>query len=416
MTSLADATGIRRWSLGAQGVVHGLGFYALVMYGISYYAIGAAAPSMARDFGTTTSAIFAVLGTALIGSALAAPALGRLVDGIGAGPVLLWGGAARSVCLLGMASAPEIWSFVATLAVVQLLSQATEYDTIFAAAVQARGEEARASVSLVTLWGGLASTTFWPLTAFLLAHTSWRTMLVGYAFLLLVVSTAVALLVIREARRRERAATSASQAATPADGSPAHPAALGPPASHRDAPVGALPILVAAFSLASVAMALPVLLPLVLDGLGLGAGAVLAGFLFGPSQTAARLLEFIVGRRFTPLAVAVVATALLPISLAIILAGGASLASAVVFAVLFGAANGVGYVVRGTVVLQVFGAASYATWLGRIARIRLFVTAATPFVLAVLLERYGAAAALMSCLLCSALATGLFIHAWRRFR
>lgn len=396
----------RSWA--SDPVVHGLGIYALAMYGVTYYAIGAAAPVMARDLGTTTSAIFAVLGAALIGSAIAAPRIGRLVDRIGAGPVLLWGGAARAASVAAMAAAPDIWSFAVALVAVQFLSQLTEYDAVFAAAVQARGEEARASVSLITLWGGLASTAFWPLTALALQSTSWRVMLAGYALLLLALSALVASAVIQQSRAPLGAAGSSPSVAGRsaqvgvADG--------GVAASQR----AFLPLAIA-FSLAGVAMGLPVILPPVLDGLGLGAGAVVAGLLFGPSQTAARLLELVVGRRFAPLAVAVAATALLPIALVVLVAGGANLASAIVFAVLFGAANGVGSIVRGTVVLQVFGTAGYATWLGRIARVRLVVAAVTPFVLAVLLERFGAVAAIALCIVCGSLATLAFAYAWRRF-
>lgn len=392
-------------------VVHGLGLYALVIYGVTYYAIGAAAPAMARDLGTTTSAVFAILGAALLCSALMAPYVGRLIDRAGAGPVLLWGGAARAACVGAMALAPDLWTFGAAMMLVQVLSQATEYDAAFAAAVQARGEEARSSVSLITVWGGLASTAFWPLTSWLMVELSWRTMFVGYSAVLLCVSVVVGGAVILQARTHKANDVPAASAGSSSTANAASSAQV--PIATRAALF--LPI-VAALALSSIPMGLPVILPPVLDGLSLGAGAMLVGVLFGPAQTVARFIELVFGAQFSPLATAVAATALLPISLLILVAGGAGVFGAIVFAVLFGAANGVAYVVRGTVVLQVFGATGYASVLGRIARIRLIVSAATPFVLATLLEKFGAVAALSFCALAGVLATLCLVHAWRQLK
>ena len=387
-------------------VVHGLGLYVLVIYGVTYYAIGAAAPLMAKELGTTTSAIFAVLGGALLLNALAAPRIGRFVDRIGAGPVLLAGAVLRAVAVFALALSPEIWTFAAALIVIQCLAQPTEYDAAFAAAVQADGAEARTSVSMITLWGGLASTAFWPLTALLLQHTSWRGALSIYAGLMLCVCIPVALAVMAQARIRRTQAAPPPPAPTPS-------AAIEGGRIATDPATAFIPLAIA-FSLASVAMGMPVIMPPLLEGLGLGAGAVVAGMVFGPSQTAGRFFELVLGRNLSPLTIAVISTALLPLSLVVLVAGGANTATAVAFAVLFGAGAGVSYVVRGTVVLALFGPASYGSWLGRLARIRLVVAAATPFALALILEHYGAAAALLVCAATSALATLAFAYVWRR--
>lgn len=394
----------RSWK--ARWLAHGLGLYVLIVYGVTYYAIGAAAPLMAKDLGATTSAIFAILGGALLLNALAAPRIGRFVDRIGAGPVLLGGAVMRAVAVFALALAPEIWTFALALIVIQCLAQPTEYDAAFAAAVQAEGAEARTSVSMITLWGGLASTAFWPLTALLLQYTSWRGALSIYAGLMLAVCGPIALSVIAAARGRTTDSQQPISAPTPATA----------PAMGRVAadPATAFIPLAIAFSLASVAMGMPVIMPPLLEGLGLGAGAVVAGMVFGPSQTAGRFFEMVLGRNLSPLTVAVISTALLPLSLVVLIAGGANTVTAVTFAVLFGAGAGVSYVVRGTVVLALFGPASYGTWLGRLARIRLVVAAATPFALALILEHYGAAAALLVCAASSALATLAFAYVWRR--
>jgi hypothetical protein len=135
----------------------------------------------------------------------------------------------------------------------------------------------------------------------------------------------------------------------------------------------------------------------VLDALGLGAGAVLAGTLFGPSQTAGRFAELMFGRRMHALRVALLSMIAVVLALAILGYGGASVMSASVFAVLFGAGVGVGYVTRGSIVLALYGTRNYAMWLGRLGSIRLVSSAAAPYLLALVLEQSGAQSVIVVC-------------------
>lgn len=380
-------------------VTHALGLHTLVMYGITYYAIGATAPVLAREFGITTSTVFIVLGVALVAHALVAASAGRAIDRFGAGLFLLAGSILRVLALVVLSLAADVVVFVAALAVIQFMSVFTEYDAAFAAAVETHGDHARGSLSLITVWGGLASTAFWPLTTYLLDGFGWRSMFLMYAGIMAAVSIPVSLYVLHRSRR----------------GGPSRPSVGTISPSATPSSQGAMPDnaavflpLVLAFSLGSVAMGIPIVLPNLLDGLGLGSTAVLAGLLFGPSQTAGRFFEFLFARRLTPLSVAIGATALLPLSIALLIAGRDHVSAVVLFAVLFGAGNGISYVVRGTVVLSLFGPPGYATYLGRIARIRLLVAAATPVVLTYLLDHYGAVAAFSFAGFCGVLAVAAF--------
>ena len=73
---------------------------------------------------------------------------------------------------------------------------------------------------------------------------------------------------------------------------------------------------------------------------------------------------------------------------------GFSVAAAATFAILFGAANGLVTIARGTVPLSLFGPAGYGRLIGRIAGPSLAMQAAAPLVLAVLAERGSDATAL----------------------
>ena len=114
---------------------------------------------------------------------------------------------------------------------------------------------------------------------------------------------------------------------------------------------------------------------------------VLVGMLFGPSQVAARLCEFIFARNIHPLAMARFAVGMLVASFALLWLFGFSTPAAVLFAVMFGVANGLITIARGAVPLALFGPVGYGGIIGRIARPALVITAVAPVVIAAVAER-----------------------------
>jgi hypothetical protein len=129
--------------------------------------------------------------------------------------------------------------------------------------------------------------------------------------------------------------------------------------------------------------------------LGLEAGTVVAiGTLFGPAQVAARLVEFVFARNVHPLWIARFAVGLLVLAFALLATLGLSVPVAAAFAVMFGAANGLLTIARGTLPLALFGAAGYGRLIGRIAGPFLIIQAVAPLVLAYIAERASDPAAL----------------------
>jgi len=379
--------------------VNMLGLTVLVVYGVTYYAIGTAAPVMASDLHVGVDVIFGMFSIALFANAAIAAHAGRLADRIGSARILILGLLGRALALLAMTFAIDAWSFGAALVAVMLFAQLTEYDVAFAAVVERAGAGARSGISQITLWGGIASTVFWPLTLFLLEAMDWRDLFRLYA-LLLAVMAALLWGVIGFSRRGPPARSTSPQPGMAAVRADRH---------------GPFLWLTVALSLTAVAISLPVILMPVLTGLGFGATAALAGAVFGPAQTGARMLEFLASSRVPPTLVAVFTTALLPLSLLLLAFAPPTTFVALAFAVLYGAGNGVAYVNRGTVALQLFGSADYAALLGRIAVLRLLVSAAMPFTLAFLTERFGTVTAVYFCAAAGILATLCFVHLHRRY-
>jgi hypothetical protein len=146
------------------------------------------------------------------------------------------------------------------------------------------------------------------------------------------------------------------------------------------------------FSLAGVVLsALTVQWVLVLQATGLSdTAAVAAGTLLGPAQVGVRVIDLMFGVRRHPMTMALISAGLLVLALGLLLAMPATLAGAMVFAVVFGLASGLTSIVRGTVPLALFGADGYAARLGVLAGLRLATSAVAPFALSVALATLGA--------------------------
>ncbi len=129
----------------------------------------------------------------------------------------------------------------------------------------------------------------------------------------------------------------------------------------------------------------------ILGGLGLGASAALIGAMIGPSQVAARIIEFAASGRTSIHAASIASAVALPLALAVLVAGAPMLTAALIFAVVFGAGQGLSFIIRGVLPLELFGRRGYGALTGKINSVRLVISATGPFITAFLFERAGAA-------------------------
>jgi len=121
---------------------------------------------------------------------------------------------------------------------------------------------------------------------------------------------------------------------------------------------------------------------------GLDADTVVAiGMLFGPAQVLARICELMFARHLHPLWIARFSLGLLVAAFALIALTPFSALVAAAFAVMYGMANGLMTIARGTVPLALFGAGGYGLLVGRIGGPFLVVQAVAPVVLAYVAER-----------------------------
>jgi hypothetical protein len=358
--------------------VIGLGITQIIGYGSLYYAFAVLEPAISRDFGWSAPWTFGCFSVALLLGGVAGPLAGRFIDRQGARLALTCGSLAAALAFAALSRSVDAASFLLALIAVELASTLTLYDAAFAAITQIRGpKEARSAITQVTIFGGFASTAFWPLTHFLLGHMSWQEIYQVFAVMHLVICLPIHFLLAVPAIRRFGTTAAAG---VEAQGSI--------PEGHR---VRAMVWLVLSFCLTGFTFsALNVHWVTGLAEIGLPAAAsIAAGALMGPAQVGVRILDLLFGRRLHPFTAARIAVGFLILALLTLMAIGATYVGAMVFAALFGLSQGLTSIVRGTVPLALFGSAGYGARLGNITAIRLVVTSGAPFAFAVLASALG---------------------------
>ncbi|TSD84283.1 arsenite efflux MFS transporter ArsK [Mycobacterium sp. KBS0706] len=363
------------------GVVAGLGLTQVIGYGTLYYSFSILAAGMAADIGWSQDAVYGAFSAALLAGALIGPRCGRWVDRHGAGRVMALGSVAAAAALVACAIAPGPLGLALGLVAIQVAASFVLYEVAFPALVQVAGFGARRSITHLTLIAGFASTLFWPATATLRDHLTWREVYLVFAALHLLLCLPIHLWLRSLARAAGPAAFAAAAAMVPEDAQ----------AQHQNRRT-LLVLTTAGFSLAGfVSSAVLVHMVPLLGALGLGTGSLLVGSLFGPAQVLSRFLTMTVGRGASPVGLAIVAAGLPPLALGLLLLGAPALAAALGFAILFGLGSGLNSIVRGTVPLALFGRAGYAERLGWISSVVHIVSALAPFLFAAFMERLGPA-------------------------
>lgn len=365
--------------------VAALGLTQIIGYGTSYYCIAQLAARVAAAFDWPTSRLMGLFSLALLIGSAVAPWAGRRMDRVGAASVMTLGSVLVGLALGAMALAPGPWSFAAALIALQVAAPLVLYEAAFTALVQAGGPSARGRIVHLTLIAGFASTVFWPLTGWLEAWLGWRGVLALYAAANLVVALPLHALLARA----PHGGTEVEAATTPA--------ATAPPAPPLDPRRAArlMGLMSGGFALASVVLSavLAQMVP-VLEGLGLGAAAVLVSALFGPAQVGVRFVNMALGGKRHPLTITLLAVTALPLAIAVLGLTAPAVAGAVIFAVLLGFGSGLKSIVQGTLPLALFGGVGYGVRLGRMAFFRQIAGAVAPFGFAAVLEGFGAAVAL----------------------
>ena len=344
-------------------MISALGIAQIVSWGTLFYAIGVLGAPMRADLGTSELFLFGSFTAGLLVSGSVAPLAGRLIDKRGGRFVLCIGSVLGAVAMALLALAPNRAVMVAGWLVAGAAMAACLYDPAFATLSQHTGARYRRAVTALTLFGGFASTVFWPLSHLLLEAWGWRTTFAIYAGLHVFLCLPIhRLLVPAHSRITRSEEPVAANATSPGFGDPR------------------LRWLTLSFALATFVFGvIAVHLINLLTTAGLtGAQAVAVSMLVGPMQVAGRIIEYGFSGRVRSVTVGLVAFALMLLALlALISVEGFGIA-AVVFVIAYGCGNGVLTIVKGTAPVELFGRDGLGGLLGHLSRAGLYAKAIAP--------------------------------------
>ena len=359
-----------------------------------FYAFALWAPRILQETGWSDNVVFGGYSLALLTCGLFAPFAGRMVDRHGGRHVMGLGTllGASGLILLAMSYQPTL--YFCAFALIGIGMAGALYDPAFATLTQVAGSNARHAISTLTLAGGFASTLSWPLTLLLFEWFDWRTIALIYAALLTLLCAPLHVFGLPTKADRKRAQ----------DMHPQNTSAQ-PPLQEKRAQgpewqaLGLFALVIVAHGFVTSAFSVHVIH--VLDQSGLSeAVAVSASALIGPAQVVARLIEMLYGRYIPALTLGVVSVALLPIAFILLMVSPASLISASLFALIYGASNGLLTIVRGVVPLALFGPEGYGRRLGLISGPALALKAGAPMMVGAVLTGQGVGAVLWISLGC----------------
>ncbi len=366
----------------AAHAVLALGITQICAWGTTLYALGVLGKPIAADTGWSQTLVFGGLTIGLLASGAVSATVGRLIDRRGGRAVMSIGSIVMAGGLVLLSLVTNPYAYLAVWALLGIAMRLSLYDAAFAALVQVAPSRGRRCISYLTLFGGFASSIFWPIGHALNGAVGWRQTLLIFAAINLAVCLPLHWFGLA---RRELAPELA-----PAES--ASPSAIAPTApldgTERTIAMLLFSLIVAAS--AFVFGALAVHLVPILEATGLAAAsAVFLASLKGVAQVVGRIWDLTLARAWHPIDVGRVSVAFIPLSFVVLMLGGANFWAALAFTLTFGVANGLVTIMRGAVPLALFGPIGYGEVLGVLATPYLLLAAIAPAVFALVVERYG---------------------------
>ena len=366
-------------------VITALGITQIIGWGTTYYALGALSLDIAADRGWSKFLIFGAFSAALLISGFISRAAGRAIDTHGGKRVMAVGSGLAALGCMILSFATEPWIYIAGWLVLGPAMRLILYDAAFPSLAQVARGKSRRAISYLTLFGGLASTVFWPASHYLSQAIGWQETFRVYALLHLFICLPFHLLVLGHADE------------------PQFAKGIDPPlialvpylaGAERNRAMIAFAAVLALNSIVFSAISAHVV-PL-FEGLGFTAStAVTLAALIGPSQVASRIGDILAGHHVKTMTLGLIAVGLLPAALLIFAGGGFSLWAALVFALLYGMSNGLMSIIRGVIPLSLFGREAYGLVIGTLATPQLFLNAVAPTLFALVLDGIGPGSGLL---------------------
>ncbi len=354
----------RRW-------VVWLSLAQLITWGSVFYTFALLLEPVERELGLGRAESSLAFSLALLAEGICAYPVGRWIDRghervvMTAGSLLIAAGLALHSLVRTPLAFYAVWMLLgAALA-------ATLYAPVFAIVTRRFPQDFRRAIITLTFLGGLASTVFIPLSAWLIASLGWRGALLVLAAIHVLICAPLHAWLLRGAPRQVAAHGEAA----------ASPAAL-----VRSAPFLLIGVFV--IGMMGITSALPPHMISLLRESGLPAAWIIAvPASIGLIQVAGRALLFFFEHRFDVHVANRLIPWLIPLGLAALLASVWSPVAAVVFVLLYGLGNGMSTIVKGTAIAQYVSREHVASLNGALGVPTAIARASAPLLLGLLWTR-----------------------------
>jgi predicted MFS family arabinose efflux permease len=362
--------------------VAGLGFTQIVGWGTTFLMPSVLGRHIQDDLHMPSELVFAGITVLFAVGAFLAPRIGRRIDRTGPRLIMTAGSIVYGLSLLTTALSQGPVVYLLSWAGMGIASTLALSVPSSIALAQVAGPRARQAISMLTVIGGFASTVFFPLAGALDVLVGWRGTLAIYAAIHLFACAPIHFFMLPKG------------APVVAQGSAAAASLSG------GVPVEMRPQVYRLLSIslcfgAFVFTGMIIYMIEVLRAMGHStASAVFLGSMVGPAQVGIRAFELLFGHRYSIMNSSVFGSALLPLCLIGALLAGGNFAVAFVCMIAYGMSNGLKAVQRSTLPLALFGRGQFGAYMGRLALPQGIVSAASPIVLATVLNHFGAAGVL----------------------
>jgi MFS family permease len=343
----------------------------LVTWGSVFYTFALLLEPVERELGLSRAQSSLAISLALLAEGLCAYPVGRWIDRGHERAVMTGGSLLIAAGLVLHSQVRSVEGFYLAWTLLGAALAATLYTPVFAVVTRRFPNDFRRAIITLTFLGGLASSVFIPVSAWLIAGWGWRTALLLLATLHLLLCVPLHAVCLRDA---------------PPPGSARAHGEPSPAALLRSAPF--LLIMVFVVGMMAIAAAVPPHLISLLRESGLQEAWVIAiPASIGVIQVVGRLLLYFFEHRFDLHVANRIIPFLIPLALAALVAGAAHPAGGLAFVLLYGLGNGLLTIVKGTAIAQYVSRAHVASLNGALGVPTALARAAAPLLLGLMWTR-----------------------------
>lgn len=363
----------------------GIGATQVIGWGTSFNTLTVFGTRIQEDLGLSRIVVFSGIAVQLLVAAMLAPRMGKLVDRLGARPIMIGGSFVAALAMLMQGWATGLVSYILGWVLIGIAAPMMLNNAAMPGLVQVVGANARKAITGLTLISGLTSTVFLPINYVLLETVGWRWAYVVFAVMHVLICAPIHYLVLRRGAGIGEAEAESGQKRVPADG-------ILTPEQRRRAFV-----LLAVWACTEGILTWGLYMQVIdiFKATGIAAGTAIALWsIVGPAQAMARFGELITGGKHSILTTAFASAILTSSSFLAFLAFGVGTGSAVLFCLAMGLGHGLFAVARNTLPLTLFGAREFGQYMGLLMVPQNIVNAAAPILIAAVITHWSPIGAL----------------------